>query len=51
MIALLVGLGSSAWIYGKMMKNNGLTQNALIVAGVGGIFVFVIVLIVANMFL
>ena len=49
MVALLVGLGVAGWIYGKMMRRTGgITQNALIVAGTGGLFAFLIVLIIAN---
>lgn len=52
MIALLVGLGASAWIYSKMMrKTGGITQSALIVAAIGGVFVFLVLLIAVNMFL
>ncbi len=50
LIAFLVAVSASAWIYSKMMRSTGgITQNAIIVAAIGGVFIFVIVLVVANM--
>lgn len=52
LLALLVAIGSAGWIYSKMMKKSGgLTQNALIVSGVIGLFVFFVVLVIASMVL
>lgn len=49
LIALLVALGSSTWIYTKMMKTSGgITKNALTVAAIGGFFIFIIILTITN---
>lgn len=41
--SLLFALGSGAWVYNKAMKyNGGLTQKALIVAGMVGVIGMVV---------
>lgn len=41
-IGLMAGLGTGAYIYNLMYKNTGgNTQNALIVAGIAGVFAMV----------
>lgn len=50
-IGLFAGLGVAAYIYNLMYKNTGgNTQTALIVAGVAGGFVWVLLLVLLNMF-
>ena len=43
-IGFLVGAGFAAWVYSKVMRSTGNnTKNALIVAGVAGVFSMVLV--------
>lgn len=49
-IALLLGAGAAAWVYGKVMRSSGNnTQNALTVAVVAGVAAFTLMLIVLNL--
>ena len=49
MVALLMTLGASAWIYNKMYnRTGGITQNALAAAAVSGVAIFVFMLIVLE---
>lgn len=49
LIALLVALGASTWIYTKMMKTSGgLTKNAITVAAVCGVIILIFVFSIAN---
>lgn len=51
MIGLLMGLGAGGWIYGKVQRRTGgNTQDSLIMAGVGGFFVFLLVLLLLSAF-
>lgn len=48
-IALLFAAGLGAWVYPKIMRSTGgNTQNAVIVAGVAGVFAFVLMLLVLG---
>lgn len=49
-IAILLGAGAAAWVYGKVMRSTGNnTGNALTVAGVAGVAAFVLMLLLLNM--
>jgi hypothetical protein len=49
-IAILLGAGAAAWVYGKVMRSTGNnTQNALIVSGVAGVAGFILMLLLLNM--
>lgn len=51
-IALLIAVSISAWIYSKLMKNTGgNTSSALTASAISGALIFVIVLIIANILL
>ncbi len=46
----MLGAGVAAWTYSKIMRSTGNnTQNALIVAGVAGVFAFVLALIITAL--
>jgi len=48
-IALLVALSAAAWIYSKMMRSTGSnTQSSLTTAGISGVVVFIILLILLS---
>lgn len=50
LIAFLVALGATVWVYTKQMRRSGgLTRNSLIVAGVAGLFVFFLLLTVLSL--
>ena len=50
MIALFLAAGVSAWVYNKINRTSGgNTANSLTVAGVAGLFAFVIMLIVLGL--
>lgn len=50
LLALLVAVSASAWIYNKLMKTTGgNTKSALSGAAISGVLIFVLVLIVAGM--
>lgn len=52
LIGFLLGAGSSAWVFAKMMRSTGgNTQNALIVAGVTGVMVWVTAILLLGTFL
>jgi uncharacterized membrane protein YdjX (TVP38/TMEM64 family) len=43
LIAFLLALGASAWIYNKMMRTTGNnTQNSLVAAGASGFLIFIV---------
>ncbi len=49
-IAFLVAVSAAAWVYAKTMRSSGNnTQNALILAGAAGAFIFIIVLILIGL--
>lgn len=51
-IGLFFAAGSAAWIYNKMMKITGSnTQVAVIVAGIGALFAFLILWSILGVFL
>lgn len=50
LLAFLVAVSASAWIYSKLMKTTGgNTKSALTGAAVSSVLIFVLVLIIANM--
>lgn len=49
-IALLVGIGFSAWVYSKVYRSTGgNNKSSIIVAGSSGFILFLFVLIVLNL--
>ncbi|GAC1393152.1 MAG: hypothetical protein NVSMB46_10050 [Candidatus Saccharimonadales bacterium] len=49
LVGLMLGAGVGAWVYNKMMHKTGNnTQNALIVAGIAGIFAFFLIVTVLS---
>jgi len=49
MVGLFLGVGVAGWVYSKTMRQTGNnTQNSLIVAGVAGLFAFLVVLVVLS---
>jgi hypothetical protein len=49
LIAFLVAVGATAWIYNKFMRNTGnLTQRSFIAAGISGIVIFLVVWIILG---
>lgn len=49
-IAILLGLGSSGWIYSRIQNKSGHnTRSSLIVAAVSGLAIVVIVTIILDM--
>lgn len=52
LIAFLLAVGCGGWIYSKMYRRSGgLTQQALIVAGVSGLVILLIAWSLLNMIL
>lgn len=50
LIAFFVALGAGMWAYNKTMRSTGSnTKNSLTVAGVAGLFAFVIALIIIGL--
>jgi hypothetical protein len=50
-IALMLSVGSAAWVYSKFMNSTGNnTKTALTAAGVVGVILFVIALIILRSF-
>lgn len=50
LIAFLATLSAATWVYTKAnRRTGGNTQNALVVAGVAGIIVFIVVFTVVSM--
>jgi hypothetical protein len=48
-IAFLVAISASAWIYSKLIRSTGgNTKNAIVGAGTAGVLVFVLVLIIMS---
>jgi hypothetical protein len=48
-IAFLLAAGASTWIYSKFMRSTGgNTKNAVIAAGISGVLLFVLTLIVLG---
>ncbi|HSX27564.1 MAG TPA: hypothetical protein VLG25_02175 [Patescibacteria group bacterium] len=44
LVGLMLGAGVAAWVYGQVQHRTGNnTQNSLIVAGIAGLFTFLIV--------
>lgn len=44
LVGLMLGAGVAAWVYGQVQHHTGNnTQNSLIVAGIAGLFTFLIV--------
>jgi hypothetical protein len=44
LIAFLVAVGATAWIYNKFMRTTGgLTQRSFLAAGISGIVIFLVV--------
>ncbi|MFZ1323660.1 MAG: hypothetical protein WAQ57_00685 [Candidatus Saccharimonadales bacterium] len=49
-VALLVAVSASAWIYSKLMRNTGgNTGSAVTASAISGVLIFVVVLILANL--
>lgn len=45
LVAFMLGAGTGAWVYSKMMRRTGSnTTNSLVVAGIAGLFGFVAML-------
>jgi uncharacterized membrane protein YdjX (TVP38/TMEM64 family) len=52
LIALLVAVSASVWIYSKLMRNTGgNTQSAATAAGISGVLIFVVLFIVTTVVL
>lgn len=48
-VALMLGIGTTVWVYNKLMNNTGgNTQSSLTAAGLIGAVAFVIMLIIMN---
>ena len=48
-IAFMLAIGASAWIYAKLMRTTGgNTKSALMGAGISGVLLFVLTLIVLS---
>lgn len=49
LVAFLLGVGVTTWVYNKLMRNTGgNTQNSLIAAGAIGFVGFIIMFIIMN---
>lgn len=52
LLALLIAASAGTWIYSKFMRTTGGNNGtAITAAGVSGVLIFVLVLILANMFM
>lgn len=48
-VALLLGIGVTAWVYNKFMRSTGgNTQNSLIGSSAIGVLAFVVMLLIMN---
>jgi len=49
-VALLLGIGVTTWVYNKLMNNTGgNTKSSLIAASMIGVVAFVVMLLIMNM--
>lgn len=49
-IAFVIASGAAGFIYNKLMRSTGSnTKNSLTAAGVSGLFIFVVLLVILNM--
>lgn len=49
LVALLLGVGVTTWVYSKLMRNTGgNTQNSIIASGAVGFIAFLIMLIIMS---
>jgi hypothetical protein len=50
LIAFLVAISASVWIFSKLMRSTGgNTQNAVTAAAISGVIIFVLVLLIARL--
>jgi hypothetical protein len=50
LIALLIAISASVWVYAKFMRSTGNnSKNAGVAAGITGLLVFVLILIITNL--
>ncbi len=47
----MLGVGLGTWIYMKTFKETMRQQTAIVLAGIGGVLVFIITLVTLNRFL
>jgi len=50
LIAFMVAVGVSVWVYGKIMRSTGSnTKNSLIVAGSAAVIIFIILIMLLKL--
>ncbi len=51
LISFLAAVGISGWIYSQMRRRTNITQTALLIAGVSGLGLFIVFLVLFSVFL